>query len=43
MYYIILIINKTPLYKAVENNNVDIVKLILTHPKIQINVSNNYK
>ena len=35
-----LILNKTPLYAAIEKNNIDIVRLLLTNEKLDINIYN---
>ena len=37
MKFIILFFNITPLYAAIEKGNIQIVKLLLEHPKIDVN------
>lgn len=34
----LIVFNKTPLYKAVENENVEMVKLLLSNPQIDVNI-----
>lgn len=38
MIFIVLFFHKTALHIAVENENVEIVKLLLNHPKIDVNI-----
>lgn len=34
-----IIIYKTPLHLAVENDNIEIVKMLLSHPQINVNLT----
>lgn len=38
MMFIVLFFHKTALHIAVENENAEIVKLLLNHPKIDVNI-----
>lgn len=37
MKFLLLILNKTPLNIAVENYDIEMVNLLLSHPKINVN------